>query len=236
MFYKIITLLIYIVMFIPLVLIGIIFIVLSAAMPSKITTFGRIAGISIATLLFARIKIKGEIPQDRPLILMFNHSSFIDAFSFAYCVRGKTTAIAANEIYQYPIFGWMLKKYKAIPIDRKNIASAKKSIEKGQKALKEGYNVVILPEGTRTINGKIRKFRKGGFHMAININAPILPIGSKGAYEFKPKNRWYIKPGTITLNIGEIIEPEEFESLGIDGLSDKVREQFKNLTNYELES
>ena len=41
--------------------------------------------------------------------------------------------------------------------------------------------------------------------MAININAPILPIGSKGAFEFKPKNRWYMKPGKVSLNVGEII-------------------------------
>ena len=72
--------------------------------------------------------------------------------------------------------------------------------------------------------------------MAININAPILPIGSKGAYEFKPKNRWYIKPGPVTLNVGKIIEPEEFESLGINGLIENVRDQFQKLTDYELES
>ncbi len=72
--------------------------------------------------------------------------------------------------------------------------------------------------------------------MAANINAPILPIGAKGAYEFKPKNRWYIKPGKVTLNVGEIIEPEEFEKLGINGIVENVRNQFSTLTGYELDS
>ena len=70
--------------------------------------------------------------------------------------------------------------------------------------------------------------------MAVNIKAPILPIGSKGAFEFKPKNRWYIKPGPVHLNVGKIIEPEEFESLGINGLIENVRGQLHELTGYEL--
>ncbi len=72
--------------------------------------------------------------------------------------------------------------------------------------------------------------------MAVNINAPILPIGSKGAFEFKPKNRWYIKPGPVHLNVGKIIEPKEFEKLGINGLVENVRQQFHHLTDYELDN
>ena len=166
---------------------------------------------------------------------MYNHSCFIDPFLFAYSSPGKTTGITAIENYKLPVFGWMLKKWNAIPIDRSNIQNAKKNIEKGEKAFKDGYNVIILPEGTRTVSGKIKRFKKGGFHMAINTKAPILPIGSKGAFEFKPKNRWYIKPGLVELNVGEIIEPDQYESLGVNGLVIEVRNQMKKLTGYELE-
>ena len=232
---KICSVLICILMSAPLIIVGILFIISTLLIPNKIHLFGRLTSISVLRLLFVNIKINGTIPKDRPLILMFNHSSFIDPFLFAYCSPGKTTGITAVENYKYPIFGWMLKKWRAIAIDRKDTTKAKQSIEQGEKALQDNYNVIILPEGTRTTNGKIRKFKKGGFHMAMNIKAPILPIGSKGAYEFKPKNRWYIKPGTITLNIGEIIEPEEFELLGINGLTENVRQQLHKLTGYELE-
>ena len=234
--YQLISLLIYTIMAVPLILVGLLFVISVILAPSKMNAFGRLTSISVLKLLFINFKIKGTIPKDRPMILMFNHSSFIDPFLFAYASPGKTTGITAVENYKYPVFGWMLKKWRAIPIDRSSISKAKESIQKGEEALKDGYNVIILPEGTRTVNGKIRKFKKGGFHMAVNINAPILPIGSKGAYEFKPKNRWYIKPGPVTLNVGKIIEPEEFESLGINGLIENVRDQFQKLTDYELES
>jgi 1-acyl-sn-glycerol-3-phosphate acyltransferase len=232
---QLISLLIYIVMGIPLIIVGLLFVTSVILIPSKMNTFGRLTSISVLKLLFVNLKINGTIPADRPMILMFNHSSFIDPFLFAYASPGKTTGITAVENYKYPVFGWMLKKWRAIPIDRTHISKAKQSIKKGEEALADGYNVIILPEGTRTVNGKIRKFKKGGFHMAVNINAPILPIGSKGAYEFKPKNRWYIKPGPVSLNVGKIIEPEEFQKIGINGLVENVRNQFHELTDYKLE-
>ena len=234
--HQLISILIYIIMFIPLALVGTLFVILTALIPSQINNFGRITSISVLRLLFVNLKINGTIPTDRPMIIMFNHSSFIDPFLFAYASPGKTTGIASVEVYKYPIFGWMLKKWRAIPIERSRISKAKVSIQKGQEALRDGYNVIILPEGTRTTNGKILQLKKGGFHMAININAPILPIGSKGAFEFKPKNRWYIKPGEVSLNVGEIIEPEKFNELGIEGLVKNVRAQFQKLTDYELDS
>ncbi|MAV65395.1 MAG: hypothetical protein CMG00_09420 [Candidatus Marinimicrobia bacterium] len=232
---KIISLFIYIVMFIPLMIIGVLFIVSGMIFPSRMNSLARLTSISVLKCLFVKVKINGKIPKNRSLIIMYNHSSFIDPFLFAYSSPGKTTGITAIENYKYPVFGGMLKRWNAIPIDRTNIETAKKSIEKGQQAFKDGYNVIILPEGTRTVTGKIKKFKKGGFHMAINSKAPILPVGSKGAFDFKPKNRWYIKPGVVELNIGKIIEPNQYDELGVNGLINEVRSQMKDLTGYKLE-
>tara|TARA_Y100000590_G_scaffold156528_1_gene179964 strand:- start:445 stop:1155 length:711 start_codon:yes stop_codon:yes gene_type:complete len=232
---KIVSICIYIVMLIPLIIIGSVFVVLAMIFPSKMNFLGRLTSICVLKCLFVKVKINGSIPKDKSLIIMYNHSSFIDPFLFAYSAPGKTTGITAIENYKYPIFGGMLKKWNAIPIDRTNIATAKESIKKGEEAFSNGYNVIILPEGTRTTSGKIKKFKKGGFHMAINAKAPILPIGSKGAFDFKPKNRWYIKPGLVELNVGEIIEPSKYEELGLNGLVHEVRSQMQQLTGYELE-
>tara|TARA_Y100001970_G_scaffold5779_1_gene6464 strand:- start:221 stop:931 length:711 start_codon:yes stop_codon:yes gene_type:complete len=232
---KIISIVIYLVMAIPLALIGILFVISVILFPSKMNMFGRLTSICVLKCLFVKIRINGSIPKDKSMILMYNHSCFIDPFLFAYSSPGKTTGITAVENYKLPVFGWMLKKWNAIPIDRRNINAAKKSIAKGEQAFKDGYNVIILPEGTRTISGQIKKFKKGGFHMAVNTKAPILPIGSKGAFSFKPKNRWYIKPGLVELNVGNIINPDRYEELGVDGLIKEVRLQMKELTGYELE-
>ncbi len=235
MLIKIISAIIYLIMAIPLALIGILFVLSVILLPSKMNTYGRLTSICVLKCLFVKVRINGDIPKDRSMILMYNHSCFIDPFLFAYSSPGKTTGITAIENYKLPVFGWMLKKWNAIPIDRRNIEAAKQSIAKGEQAFKDGYNVIILPEGTRTTSGKIKKFKKGGFHMAMNTKAPILPIGSKGAFSFKPKNRWYIKPGLVELNVGKIIEPDKYEELGVNGLVKEVREQMQKLTGYEFE-
>ena len=102
MLYKIQSILIYIIMAIPLIVVGTIFIIATALIPSKINLFGRLTSISVLKLFFINVKINGVIPTDRPFIIMFNHSSFIDAFLFAYCSPGKTTGITAIENYNYP--------------------------------------------------------------------------------------------------------------------------------------
>ena len=233
----IMSIFVYLVAFSSFVVIGPLFVILSFFLSGKsLYQLSRFVCWATLKSFFIKIKKEGNPPKHGTYIYMFNHGSFIDVFLFGYSMKGPCTAVIAKENYSYPIWGSMLKRWKAIPIERKNKESARQSIAHAEDALGSGYDVVILPEGTRTITGKLKRFKKGGFHMAINTNAPILPIGCKGAFEFKPKNRWYIKPRTIHLNVGTIIEPQDFKKLGINGLVENVRNQFSELTDYELEA
>ena len=148
---------------------------------------------------------------------------------------GNITAIVAKENYSIPIWGSMLNRFKAIPIERKNKESAIKTITIAENRLSNGYDVIILPEGTRTITGFLKRFKKGGFHMAINTKAPIVPIGCVGAFEFKPKNRWTLSPRTIKLICGTPTDPSTYETLGVDGLLSQVEKDIQQLTNRKFE-
>ena len=66
--------------------------------------------------------------------------------------------------------------------------------------------------------------------MAINTNTPIIPVGVSGAFEFKPKNRWWRKPCPVTINIGELISVDDYTILGVDGISNKVEKLLKSLS------
>jgi len=184
---------------------------------------------------FIRTKIIGDAPPQGQHIYMFNHSSFVDVFLFALLMKGPVTAVIAKENYSIPIWGSMLKRFNGIPIERKNKESAIQSIERAQEMLSMGYDVVILPEGTRTITGHLKRFKKGGFHMAYNTKAPIVPVGCVGAFEFKPKNRWTLSPRTIILRYGTPTDPSTYETLGVDGLLSQVEQDIKHLTNRKFE-
>ena len=120
---------------------------------------------------------------------MFNHSSFIDLFLFCYCLKNPTNGVIAKEIFNYPIFGRMLRYFNAIPIDRGNRTTTVSSIQQAQETLRGETNIAVLPEGIRRTTGNLKRFKKGGFHLAINTQAWTVPIECVGAFEYKPKNR-----------------------------------------------
>ena len=91
---------------------------------------------------------------------MHNHSSFLDLFLLPTIIEGKYTGIVAQKNFRIPIVGSLLKKLNAIPIQRSNLNAAKHSIQLAEDLIKKGFHIAIFPEGTRTITGKISKFKK----------------------------------------------------------------------------
>jgi 1-acyl-sn-glycerol-3-phosphate acyltransferase len=228
--HSLVSIFFYITAFITFVILGTIFIIIgflpTAVMFAYIPFFCRALLLSLGVIL----KVHGEFPKKGPYILMFNHGSFIDPFVYAAMIKGRFTAVIAAENYKIPIFSSILRKFRAIPIHRKNRRKAMESIKYAEQVVKnEGYHMAILPEGTRTLDGKLKKFKKGGFHMAINTKTPVLPIGAVLPFKYKPKNRWYIHPCIVDIYIGEETNINEYENLGVSGLLIKVENQLRTL-------
>ena len=231
MFNKIITIFVFIEFAFIFFIFGMIFILVSLLLPNKymyyyLNSFCYLVLCSLG----AFPKKNHPFPTNQQYIVMFNHSSFIDAFIFGYSVKGKLTGVIAQENLKYPLFGYLCKRFNAIAIDRKNKIKALEAMKNAEQIINQGYNIGILPEGTRTTTGKMGPLKKGGFHMAINTKTPILPVGIVGAYSYKPKNRWWIKPQTIKINYGTPIEPNKYNDLGMDGLIEEVNKQLKKLS------
>jgi len=224
-FYKILSILIYI-MFIPVFFLSSLLLISVSFLYFPL--FFKIDKICCRFMLSSLLvwpRLKGTFPRDGTYIIMMNHSSFIDVFIFPLIPRGIYTGVTAVENFKMPIFSSLIRRIKAIPIERENIGAAIESIKKAEMVLNQGIHVGILPEGTRTLNGRVGSLKKGGFHMAINTHTPIVPVGVIGAFNFKPKNRWWIKPVPITINIGSTINPETYKALGLDGLKNIVEQK-----------
>ena len=183
-------------------------------------------------LLGAWIRVKNKIPNNQTYIVMMNHASFADVFFSIQPLKGKYTAILASFNFKIPIWGTMLRFFKAIPVYRKDKIKAIQAIKHAETIIKDlKYHVVIFPEGTRTTDGKLQKFKKGGFHMAINSQVPIIPIAVKGGFNYKPKTRWYIKPSIIDIEVGNPIDVSKYTVNDIDSLIDDTRKEFLKLLN-----
>ena len=172
-----------------------------------------------------KLKINGIFPEDENFVIMANHTSFLDVFAIPACFKGKFSAVAASMNFKIPIYATLLRKLKVVSINRSNKEEAIESIKKAEKVLNSGYSIVILPEGTRTVDGRMLSFKKGGFHLSKNTGADILPIITKGLFKIKPKNRWNIKPGLIEINI---MEPIKSNDKTIEELMRETQKVFSN--------
>ena len=168
---------------------------------------------------------------NQPYIYMFNHASMFDQFMIGAYTNHYLTAVAAIEIFKYPLWGQVLNKYGIIPIYRKKIKKALSSLSEAEKRISNGASILIAPEGTRTTDGKLGEFKKGPFHLAKNSEATIIPIGLIGAFKAKKKTDWRIKPGQLILRFGEPITNAEYSKMSVIELRDLVRNRINQLIN-----
>ena len=180
---------------------------------------------SVLFALGARLKMEGRIPTDRAYIFMANHASFADVSILAAVMRRSFTGIMATESFRYPLWGALARRFRVISIRRQDRASAIASMGIAERLLQDGLSVVMLPEGTRTITGRMGPLKKGGFHMALNTGAPIQVIGIEGAYRFKRKTSVLLRPGPITVRFGKLIPPERHKNMSLEEVMEEVREE-----------
>jgi len=165
---------------------------------------------------------------------MFNHVSMFDQFMIGAYIPYYITAVAAIEVFQYPIFGFLIKKYGVIPIIRQKIRKAIGSLKLAEDAIENGTSFLISPEGTRTLSGEIGPFKKGPFHLAKNTNATIVPLALKGGFKAKKKSDWRVQPGILTVVFGDPIESAQFATLSIKDLQRLVQKRIVELKKGSL--
>ena len=178
-----------------------------------------------------RVRGTAPDPEKGPYLYLMNHESLFDGFMMVAGIRHYFTGVGAVEQFSYPVWGYLVKKYGVIPIVRQKLKTAITSMDKLEEAIKKGTSMMIAPEGTRTLTGKLGPFKKGAFHVAKNTGITIVPVGLIGAYKAKNKNDWRIKPGVLTTVFGDPIVQAEYEHLSLNELQEIVREKISILVD-----
>jgi len=175
-----------------------------------------------------------NIESNKSYIIMGNHQSLFDVFVIPKAIPKLFVGIEAAYHFDYPLWGWIIKKWGNIPIDRSDIKKAIKSIKSAEIILNKGVSIGMLPEGHRTLTGRTGPFKKGGFHLARNTKTDILPVGvSKSLYDYKNKNSWEISPQKVVVNIGKPLTYKSYKNLSVDQLKDLTREIIIGLIKQE---
>jgi 1-acyl-sn-glycerol-3-phosphate acyltransferase len=170
--------------------------------------------------------LRTTLDPKRPYVFMSNHASTVDIWALYVALPIIVRMIAKKQLAAIPILGWGMWAGRFIFIDRHNAASARRSIERAKERIQGGESVLIFPEGTRTRDGNMLPFKKGGFHLAIDAGVPIVPVALTGTRELMPRGSWLVRPGQVTVTVGEPIETT--------GLSPDDREQLLDVVHARI--
>jgi 1-acyl-sn-glycerol-3-phosphate acyltransferase len=178
------------------------------------------------TLSGVRVRVIGKekVDRNKSYIVMANHQSNFDVLALATRLPLQLRWVAKRELLKVPIFGFAIKRMGMIIIDRRDPDKAHESMKVADEKIKSGLSVIILPEGTRSKDGRLLEFKKGGFVMALSTKTPILPVTINGSRFCLPKGGLFsLKPGRIQMIIHDIVDVAGLTVEDRDMLLTKVR-------------
>ncbi len=159
---------------------------------------------------------KEYIRSDQAYLIMGNHQSLFDIFVIPAAIPLCFIGVEAAYHFSLPVWGYLIRKWGCIPIERNNLKNAILSLEMAKKTLLSGMNIGILPEGHRTLTGEITPFKKGPFHLAKDANADILPFATIGLFNYHRKSSLILTPGVVKVNIGKPVPYDTFKDLSVE--------------------
>ena len=179
----------------------------------------RLGGISV------RVHGLENIVPDRQYIFIANHQSNIDIPVLTQSLgRFQLRWIAKKELLWVPFFGWAMWATKHITINRADRLAAVKSLARAEERLAAGISIVIFPEGTRSHDGKMLRFKKGGFLLAVQSRTPVVPVAIKGSSRILPVGGWRLRSGVVDVFVDKPIAVDGFHIGKLRPLSEAARQ------------
>ena len=168
------------------------------------------AGVRAAGI---KIRIDGyeNVPAGRSCIFMCNHVSNLDPPVVLPLLPGRSSVLLKKELMSIPILGRAMRMGKFVPVSRGHRRdAAQASVEAAADALRSGLHILVYPEGTRSLDGRLSNFKKGPFFLAKETQAPIIPIALSGTQKMMRKGSYAITPGLARVQLLPAVEPSDY--------------------------
>ncbi len=180
---------------------------------------------------FVRVTVRGLEKLDRSQTYIFcsNHLSYMDPPIIVACLRHPICFIAKKSLFAIPVFGWALRAAGHVPIDRENVRNALRSLEKAEAKIRAGASVIVFPEGGRSLDGRLQPFLRGAFRLAIETQAPVVPIALAGTREILAPGSIHIHGGRVQLMVGDPIETRGMSAKDRDALAATARQRISEM-------
>ena len=193
----------------------------------KIASFGvRLVGVQVV------VEGRERFDPNGTYIFMFNHVSNLDPPVLIPLVPRRSSVLLKKELMKIPILSRAMKMASFVPVDRTNRDAAISSIGRAVTVLRDGVNISIFPEGTRSRDGKLLPFKKGPFHLAMESGVDIIPVTIHGTEQMMPKGRNTIRPGVAHVIFHAPVSPKDYASR--EELTEAVRKTIESSLPAEM--
>lgn len=171
-----------------------------------------------------------RIEPGKRYIIMSNHRSLYDIPLTILSLPGSIRMLTKKELFRIPLWGRGMAAGEFISIDRHNIEQAKKDLHAAGEKMEDGIVLWIAPEGTRSRTGRMGSFKKGGFILAIETGAQIIPVGIRGSEKVLPAKTWdFYLDQKVDIHIGKPIDTSAYTLENKDELIEAVRRELSAL-------
>lgn len=174
-----------------------------------------------------RLTIEGRahLGQGETFVVMSNHQSHFDVPVIYAAIPGRLRMVGKTELFRIPVFGRAMRLTGFVEVDRRDRSQAVHALQGARDALASGTHIWIAPEGTRSETGRLAAFKKGGFHLALDAGARILPVSIDGTKDVLAAHGRVLQRGQpVRVVIGAPIDTRAFGPARMPDLIEAVRD------------
>jgi 1-acyl-sn-glycerol-3-phosphate acyltransferase len=159
-----------------------------------------------------KVTVEGleRVPKRGSYVFMSNHQGSYDIFALHGHLPFDFKWLAKKELFSIPFFGWTLAAAGYVSIDREGNRDTVRAMNEAAQKIHDGMSVLIFPEGSRSPDGAIQPFKKGGFSLAMKSKVPIVPVSIAGSREIMPKGQKVANPGRIRIRVDAPIHTQDY--------------------------
>lgn len=198
----------------------------------RVGMWAAITGVRLAGVRIHTVGLE-KLDASRTYIFMSNHVSNLDPPLMLPLIPRRTSVMAKKELFDIPLLGKAMQMGSLVPVDRKNRDAGISAVRAAADVIRQGINMTIYVEGGRSFDGKLIKFKKGPFYLAVECGVPVVPVTVVGTQHAMPKGRFAIKSSDVKIIFHDPIEPKDFGDR--DALKSKVREVINSGLPVELQ-
>ena len=179
----------------------------------------------IARTTGARVRVHGleNIRAGTSYVFLSSHQSYMDIPAMLGYLPVQLRIAAKKVLFRIPFMGWHLSRAGHIPVDRSSTEAAVATMQKAAGYIQGGICAFVFPEGTRSPDGALHAFKKGGFKLALQARVPVVPLTILGSRQVLPKNSIIFRPGPVDMYIDPPIQTNGLVDEDLEALMQTVR-------------